>query len=191
MNAEKLQVKGVIFDLGQTLLVGQTRDIGAGQVVPRAGVVEALTELHAHDVRMGVVTGRDEVAARAILGHIGVLDLFNPDYILGYKSQRAVPVQKMRSEPIPGWRGDKLKMTRDVPYMGTKLEEIAEKPSPAPVQYLLREWGLEPPAAVFIGDDAMYDQMCARSAGVAFRLIRPMYQDNASLQEFVHAQLSF
>ena len=54
------------------------------------------------------------------------------------------------------------------------LIAAAHKPSPDPIRWLLKEYGVEPEDAVMIGNNPFTDILCAHRAGVSAYWVRPI-----------------
>ncbi len=126
---------------------------------PYPGVLEALAELRKHEVRVVALTDapRNAVENRVrLLGLDGALDAI---YALrGYELPANVNPEIRRRDEAGHYR---LKSTRVV-----ELPREAEKPDPRGLRRVLRDLGLDPAEALYVGDSVKKDMALAASVGV-------------------------
>lgn len=186
MITEQSQVKGVIFDLDDTLLARSPRHSDR-MILARAGLDIGLSALQGLGIRLGVITGASEVSAHRLLGDAGVDTFFTNEYVLGGDSIRDFSVSEVHTQKKPGILG--LLGAKKLDITVTKESRLLKgKPSPDGVNYLLGKWELTTGQVVLVGDDDI-DRCCAEAAGVNYREIASITIQNTSLIDFLNNEV--
>lgn len=76
----------------------------AKEVSPAPGAAELIRELHRRKLRLGILTRNLREVAMASLGHIGVLDCFDPQNIIGRNDAAAKPAPEGIHRLLADWQ---------------------------------------------------------------------------------------
>lgn len=76
----------------------------AQEVAPAPGAAELIRELHRRELRLGILTRNIREVAMASLEHIGVLDCFDPEHIIGRNDAPPKPAPDGIQRLLSSWQ---------------------------------------------------------------------------------------
>lgn len=155
---------------------------------PFPGVLETLTELKNQGIQIVALSDAPEYMARARNKQVfdGLLDAV-------YALETVEPSQKEVYQPISLTYGrERLKTLRAAADTKTKfhiLPQSYEKPNPAGLDQVLKDFGVFPQEALFVGDSLSKDGMVAASRGIRFVWAHYGHHVPAEYEEMVQYSL--